>query len=115
MPRPKRDEVLRHEKPAEEEVFVNFHDDDEDGFGPLRESKVIEAPQPKPKRDGRGKRSLEDMMASQPNEIAQSLYALERIAAAEDTIVKVLELCTPEARALVLKQRPSLKKYAPEE
>lgn len=100
MVRAKRDEFLRHET-----------SDDEDGFVvPTRESGIVKSVPP-PKR-GKGKRSVEDMMASMPNELAQSTYALERIAAIEDQIAKVLALCTPEARRLVLKQRPSMKRYA---
>ncbi len=114
MPRPKRDEVLRHETPTEE-VYVNYHDDEE-GFmstpAETRDSGVVVVPAAK---RGRGKRSVEDMMASMPNEMTQSIYALERVAAAEDQIEKVLALCSPEALALVLKQRPSLRKYVKEQ
>jgi hypothetical protein len=111
-PRAKRDEFLRHEKrDTDDEVYVNFHDVDEDGIV-TRESGVVEAEKP---RRGRGKRSVEDMMASMPNELAQSTYALERIAAIEDQIVRVLSLCSPEALELVLKQRPSLRRYKPED
>lgn len=67
------------------------------------------------KRDGRGKRGLEDMMASMPNDAAQAVYAMERIAALEDGIHKVLTLCLPDALEIVYKQRPSLKKYGPQE
>lgn len=117
MSRPKTEEFLRHEK-TDDEVFVNFHDDDEDGFTDAPspalvargDSAIVQVPLKLPR--GKGKRSLEDMMASQPNHLSQSLYALQRIAAAEDQIVKVLELCSPEARELVLKQRPSLRRYA---
>lgn len=97
MPRPKQDESLRHE------TFL----DDEDSFVP-RDTAIVPVA---PKRQGKGKRSVEDMMASMPNAILQSAYALSRIAAAEDQIVKVLELCTDEGRELVMKQRPSLKRY----
>lgn len=113
MPRPKRDEILRHETESEatndEEVYVNFHDVDEEGFTPVRESGIVSAPVAV--KRGKGKRSLEDMMASMPNDPAQCTYALERIAAVEDQIVKILSLCTPTARELVFKQRASLRKY----
>lgn len=109
MPRPKRDEILRHEDPTmeEEELFLSR----ESGFVVVNPGATSETTV----RRGKGKRSLEDMMASMPNELAQSTYALERIAAIEDQIAKVLQLCSPEARKLVLKQRPTLKRYAPEE
>lgn len=103
MPRAKRDEILRHER------FI----DDEEGFTGDK-SGFVHVPA-KPKKEGKGKRSLEDMMGSMPNALSQSIYALERIASAEDQIVKILTLCTPQARELVLKQRPTLARYAPEE
>jgi hypothetical protein len=105
MARPKRDQVLRHDIPIEEE----------DSFLPREQRDTGVVLSDKPRREGKGKRSIEDMMAAMPNAIVQSAYALERIAAAEDQIVKVLQLCSPEARELVLKQRPTLKRYAPEE
>jgi hypothetical protein len=111
--RPGIEDILRHEKPEEEEAFINFHDDDEEGFTPLRDTAVV--PVGKPKREGKGKRSMEDMIASMPNSVAQSAYVLERIASFEDQIAKALTLCSAEARELVLKQRPSLKRYSPEE
>ena len=102
MVRAKRDEFLRHETNEDEDGFVT----------PTRESGVVSVPPPK---RGKGKRSVEDMMASMPNSLAQSIYALERIASIEDQIAKVLSLCSPAARKLVLKQRPSMTKYLPEE
>lgn len=112
MPRPKMAEMMRHEK-EEEEVYVNFHDVEEEPSFVPKESVVVSAP-PTAKR-GKGKRTIEDMMSSMPNDAAKSVYAMERIAAFEDQIAKVLALCTKDAREIVLKQRPSLKKYAPEE
>jgi len=111
MPRPKRDEILRHDK--SDEVFVDYHDKNPFEPEPERKSTVVTAP--RKKITGKGKRTLEDMMLSMPNDLAQSLYALERIASLEDQIVKVLELCSPSARELVLKQRPTLVRYAPDE
>jgi len=94
--------MLRHE-PAT--------DDDEESFVARRKSAIIS----RPAASGKGRRSLEDMMASQPNELAQSLYALERIAAQEDVIERILRLCSPEARELVLRKRPSLSRFLDEE
>jgi hypothetical protein len=105
MPRPRLDEALRHETTTEEE---------DEGFGSfetLRESAVVAVPV----KRGKGKRSVEDMLASQPNSILQSAYALQRIAGLEDQIANILSLCSQEARELVIKQRPTLKRYAPEE
>lgn len=115
MPRPKR-ESLENESPAtQEEEFVNYHDD-ESGFGTepsTRISTIVTVPTEA--RRGKGKRSLEDMMGSMPNPMAQSAYALERLGALEDQMAKVLALCSEEARELVFKQRPSMRKYVEDE
>jgi hypothetical protein len=110
MVKAKRDS-LKYEN-ADGEEYVNFHDDE--GFVD-RESGYVQVPIPiKPR--GKGKRSLEDMMARLAGSVPeQSAYALHRIASIEDQLVKVLALCTPEARELVLKQRPSLRRYWSEE
>src|ERR1044071_2632168 len=102
----------KRDKPSEKEEYVNFHDDTEDGFVSARESTVVSVPN-RPK--GRGKRSVEDMLLSQPNKAAQAAYVMERIAALEDQIARILALCPPEARKIVLEQRTSLRRYAPEE
>lgn len=96
MPRLKLDQILRYETP--EESFLSE-----------RESGFVEVQATKPR--GKGKRSLEDMMSSQPTDEAQAIYAMGRIAGFEDGIAKVLQLCSPEARAIVLKRRASLAKY----
>jgi hypothetical protein len=114
MARPKRDQAVKQNKATAEEVYVNFHDDDEDGFVTARESTVV-AVTPAKRAAGKGKRSVEDMLASMPNKAAKAAYAMERIAALEDQIHRILTLCSPEVRALVLEQRKSLIRYAPEE
>ena len=102
------DTILRHESTDEEELFGE------------RESRVISAPpavkKVRPfKGEGKGKRSVEDMMAGMAtNPMAQSLYALERVATYEDRIEETLKLCSKESLELVLKQRPSLRRYAPD-
>lgn len=107
MPIINRDTFLRYEtKPEEEEGFVKTT---AASVRKRRESGVVATQEPV--KRGRGKRSVEDMMASMGNEVAQSKYALDRIAAIEDQIAKVLSLCTPQSRELVLKQRPSLRRY----
>lgn len=100
MARAKRDQVLRYEN-----TFLS-EEDRKSGFIPAAESR---------KREGKGKRSMEDMMASMPSDSSQAAYGLERIAAFEDGIAKVLRLCTPEARTLILKERPTLHRYMPDE
>lgn len=106
MPASKVVDTLRHEPSI-----------DEADFSPRkgRKSGVIVKPKPKPRKTGKGKRSVEDMIASMATDAAKANYALERIAALEDQIAKILLVCGPEARALVLKERKSLAKYAPEE
>lgn len=118
--RPKPEEILRHDlRDDTEEVWVPFHDDTEEPFSPVSPGESYVAlvkREPIKSRSGKkGKRSLEDMIASMPNDVAAAQYGMERIAAAEDVIAKVLELLPKDARELVLTRRPALKKYAPEE
>lgn len=88
---------------------------DEADFRPQRKSGIVtKAKKVKPRKEGRGKRSVEDMMASMDNDASKAKYALERIQALEDQIAKILEYCGPDALAIVLKARSSLAKYAPE-
>lgn len=96
MARAKRDQVLRYES-----TFLS-DEDRKSGFVPAAEAK---------KREGKGKRSLEDMIASMPSDSSQAAYGLERIAAFEDGIAKVLRLCTSGARTIILKERPTLHRY----
>ena len=96
--------------------FMRYEDFSEDGFAEDRESQIVSVPEEKePKRTGKGKRSLEDMMASAPNPEAQAVYAMERIASLEDQIAKILSLCFDDTLEIILKRRPILKRYAPEE
>jgi hypothetical protein len=74
---------------------------------------VYEPAKETPAKRGKGKRSLVDMMASMAtNPAAQTTYVLERIAAVEDQIASVLAVCPADARAMVIEQRPELKRYA---
>lgn len=138
MARPKQNEVLRHETTAHPAVKKRVTtqrnlvaprarpDDDADTFGTIeseqrmqtfemRESTVVSVPPrdrtPKGVTDGRGKRSVKDVLLSHPTPEGKMIYALERIASAEDTIVKILELMGPEARELAFKRRPTLRQY----
>ncbi len=127
MPRPPRDAFMRHE-PAVEVVRKKVTtqrnlkspirpEDLEETFGSVgsvRESAVVQVPRdrtPKGVTDGRGKRSVKDVLMSHPTPEAKSVYALERVASLEDQIVKLLELCGPEVREIIFKRRASLKQY----
>lgn len=137
MARPKQNELLRHDpeaKPAVKKRVTTQRnlkapprpDDESDTFGTIeseqrmqtfemRESTVVSVPPrdrtPKGVADGRGKRSVKDVLLSHPTPEGKMIYGLERIASAEDTIVKILELMGPEARELAFKRRPTLKQY----
>lgn len=100
MARPRRDEVLRYEN-----TFLT-DEDRKSGFIPAA---------PTARREGKGKRSLEDMMASMATDATQASYAMERIASYEDNIAKVLKLCTEGALEIVLRDRPTLRRYVPDD
>ena len=101
MPRPAREVLLRHESEPDTESFVAE-----------RKSAIIVTSNKPKKGDGRGKRSLEDMMSSMATDEQMAVYVLDRIAGLEDQIVKIFSLCTPGAAEMVLKRRESLRKYA---
>lgn len=132
MTRAKRDEYLRHETvevvkrrpitqrnmtaPQGPLVQPGLPDDDADTFGgDTKGSAIVVAPKrdrtPKGVSDGRGKRSVKDVLLSIPTPEGRAVYALERIASIEDQISKVLDLCDKETRDIVLKRRASLKHY----
>lgn len=135
MARPKQDEFLRHEpseKPLVRKKVTTQRNlkmpmrpgDDSDTFGSsappmqsfeLRESTVAQAPPrdrtPKGVKDGRGKRSVADVLMSHSTPEGKAVYALERVASLEDQIEKLLDLAGPEARAIMFKRRASLKQY----
>src|SRR5262245_52965391 len=122
MVRDRSTEIMRHESFIEDDdsgnsSLVKVSSKDMRGGKKKVDGKTtgkFPAQQPKQK-PGKGKRSTEDMLASMPNEMAQALYAMERIAALEDQIVNILSLCTPKALSYILEQRKSLKRYAPED
>lgn len=109
MPVSKVTQPLRHEPSIDEADFTTVH----------RPSgvvvKVAKKAVAKGAKPGKGKRSVADMLASLSTDTERAKYALDRIAGLEDQIEKVLKLCTPGARVLVLKERKSLARYAPEE
>lgn len=134
MPRAKRDEFLRHEPPAtptaRKKVTTQRNmkmpvrpGDDAETFGSsaptlqtfeLRESTTVTQPRdrtPKGVNDGRGKRSVADVLLSTPTPEGKAIYAMERVASLEDQIAKILDLAGPEAREIIFKRRESLKQY----
>lgn len=129
MSRPKRDEFLRHE-PVRKKVTTQRNlrsplrpGDDADTFGgssapiqsfEMRESTVVNVPRdrtPKGVTDGRGKRSVKDVLLSQPTPEGKAIYAMERVASLEDQIAKILDLAGEEAREIIFKRRKTLKQY----
>lgn len=128
MTRAKRDEFLRHEpstKPIARKKVTTQRNlkipprpgDDADTFGSsappmqtfeLRESTVVRPQRdrtPKGVNDGRGKRSVADVLMSTPTPEGKAVYAMERIASLEDQIAKLLDLAGPEAREIIFKRR----------
>ena len=129
MSRPKPDAFMRHEpvevvkrRPITQRNMTSpvprRPDDDADTFGVTRESSIVEAPKrdrtPKGVNDGRGKRSVADVLLSHPTPEGKAVYALQRIASLEDQISKVLDLCDPETLGIIFKRRESLKHYKDE-
>jgi len=129
MPRPKPDTFMRHEpvevvkrRPITQRNMtspaVRRPDDDADTFGVTRQSSIVETPKrdrtPKGVNDGRGKRSVADVLLSHPTPEGKAVYALQRIASLEDSISKILDLCDEETRSIIFKRRASLKHYTDE-
>lgn len=134
MARPPRDAFMRHEpsdKPIVRKKVTTQRNlkspprpgDDADTFGSsapvmqsfeLRESTTVATPRdrtPKGVNDGRGKRSVADVLLSTPTPEGKAIYAMERVASLEDQIAKILDLAGPEAREIIFKRRESLKQY----
>lgn len=134
MVRAKRDEFLRHEPKVRRKVTTQRNlkvpprpGDDEETFGAvspkpsapmqsfeMRDSAIVSVPRdrtPKGVNDGRGKRSVKDVLMSTPTPEGKAIYAMERLASLEDQMVKILELMGKEAREIVFKRRSWLKRY----
>lgn len=126
MSRPKPDAFMRHEpvevvkrRPITQRNMVTpgapRPDDDADTFGTTRESSIQSTPKrdrtPKGVTDGRGKRSVADVLLSHPTPEGKAVYALQRIASLEDSISRILDLCDAEVLEIVFKRRASLKHY----
>ena len=124
MQRPKRDQFMRHEpevtsrRPTTQRNLVSplinpGADDDSEEFGtPTRDSTVVQVRRdrtPKGVNDGRGKRSVKDMLLSIPTPEGRAIYAMERVAALEDQIQKVIDLCDDETKEIIFKRRKTLK------
>ena len=129
MARPKADAFMRHERvevvkrrPVTQRNLtspaIHKPDDDADTFGSVRESAIVVTPKrdrtPKGVSDGRGKRSVADVLLSHPTPEGKAVYALQRIASLEDQISKVLDLCDSETLGIIFKRRESLKHYKDE-
>jgi hypothetical protein len=61
--------------------------------------------------DGRGKKSVKEMIDTAEHDAERATYSLKRIAALEDQIAKILELNTPGSRELIFTARKSLRHY----
>lgn len=126
MARPKPDTFMRHEpvevvkrRPITQRNMTSppRPDDDADSFGGLetRQSSIVKRDRtPKGVNDGRGKRSVADVLLSHPTPEGKAVYALQRIASLEDSISKILDLCDEETLGIVFKRRASLKHYKDE-
>lgn len=129
MARPKPDAFMRHEpvevvkrRPITQRNLaspaIRRPDDEAETFGIPRESTIVVTPKrdrtPKGVNDGRGKRSVADVLLSHPTPEGKAVYALQRIASLEDQISKVLDLCDEETLAIIFKRRESLKHYKDE-
>lgn len=97
-------QLLKHETPQEETFREDTFTED------TRESRIVNISE-RSRTGKKGKRSVEDMMASYSDPMMQAVYAMERIAVAEDMIAKVLSLAMPDAVEAILKRRPSLRRY----
>lgn len=84
---------------------------------------ALRAPEPEEGESGffsantnSGRRSLEAMLLSLPDELDQAQYAQQRIRSYEDQISKVLEAIKPMSRDILLTRKPEWRRYlkAPE-
>ena len=126
MARPKPDTFMRHEpvevvkrRPITQRNMTTpatrRPDDDADTFGVTRESTIVKRDRtPKGVNDGRGKRSVADVLLSHPTPEGKAVYALQRIASLEDSISRILDLCDTEVLEIIFKRRASLKHYKDE-
>lgn len=134
MPKPRPDTFMRHEpvevvkrRPITQRNLTSPiinppMDADDDSFG-SRQSAIIASTHsatvkrdrtPKGVNDGRGKRSVADVLLSHPLPESRAVYALQRIASLEDQIGKILDLCDKETLEIIFKRRESLKHYVDE-
>jgi len=136
MARPKPDAFMRHEpvevvkrRPITQRNLAigvtngmpkQRVDDDAESFGTTtKESAIVAAPvrrdrTPKGVNDGRGKRSVADVLLSHPTPEGKAVYMLQRVASLEDQISKLLDLGDAETLEIVFKRRPSLRNYVDE-
>lgn len=132
MPKPRPDAFMRHEpvevvkrRPITQRNLTSPvvnppMDADDDSFGSRQSviQKVVKVVKrdrtPKGVNDGRGKRSVADVLLSHPLPESRAVYALQRIASLEDQIGKILDLCDKETLEIIFKRRESLKHYVDE-
>lgn len=78
-----------------------------------KESTIVTTPKrdrsPRGVSDGRGKRSVAEVLMTKPTPEERAVYAMERIASFEDQIGKVIDLCDPETKEIIFKRRQSLR------
>lgn len=61
---------------------------------------------------GKGKRSVDDMLAECDTPILEAYYAMTRIDSYEHGIRNILDKVSLKAKVIILERRPSLKRYA---
>lgn len=94
---------LRHETTQEEDFGPDDTDDRKSGFVEIHA----------PKRT-RGRLSLKEMIETKPDGPTLATYILERLASAEDSMERMLELVPDKTLRLVLEERPRFARYAGE-
>lgn len=112
MPADPRVNLLRHEPTLED--LLEGPEEPTQTSAVDRKSVIITKPRRVGPGVGKGRRSLEDMLASCSTPSAEATYAMERIAKLEDQIELVIKLCSHEARAIIIKERASLAHFLPD-
>lgn len=95
---------VRHETAQEEDFGPDETDDRKSGFVDIRTTQ----------KRTRGRLSLKEMIETKPDGPELATYILERLASAEDSIERMLELVPDKSLRLVLEERPRFARYAGE-
>lgn len=114
MPADPRVNLLRHEPSLDELLGDGSEEPTETSPIADRKSVVVTKPRRVGPGVGKGRRSLEDMLASCSTPSAEASYALQRIAALEDQIELVMKLCSHAARGIIISERASLAHFLPD-